>query len=59
MYCTTIIRVLIGVKAEFRGPILPTNPLTATYKVKPNAIFKSANEKIISIGIIFKIKRLG
>ncbi len=40
------------VKVEFRGPNLPTNPLTASHKVNQGAIFKSANEKVISIWII-------
>ncbi len=31
------------VKVQFRGPNLPTNPLAASYKVNPSAIFKSAN----------------
>ncbi len=43
------------VKVQFRGPSLPTNLLTASYKVNPSTIFKSTNENNISIGILFKI----
>ncbi len=37
---------LIAVEVQFRGLNLPTNQVTASDKVKPSAVFKSANVEI-------------